>query len=315
MGDVLARPAQGLGRARGTTTRGSCSTCTRRDLPGEATMCRYADDDEVDLVIVGAGAGGSVLAQRLARRGWRVVILEAGPFWHPDEDWVSDEAGSHELYWTQKRIIGGADPIELGQEQLRARGRRLDGALRRLHPAVPPERLLHLHRRRGRRRLADRLPGPAPALRAGGARTAGRRAGLAVGTSAPLPVLPAPGLRGRREAARGRAGAAASRCGSARSASSTAPSATARTASTAATACRAARSTPRPARTSPTCPTRSPTAWRSAPTAWPCRSRSTTTPAGPAAWSTPSEADGAHRLQRARPSRSPATRSRRRGCC
>jgi choline dehydrogenase-like flavoprotein len=87
----------------------------RRDLPGKATMCRYDDCDEVDLVIVGAGAGGSVLAQRLARAGWRIVIIEAGPFWHPDEDWVSDEAGSHALYWTQKRIIGGEDPIELGK--------------------------------------------------------------------------------------------------------------------------------------------------------------------------------------------------------
>ncbi|GBE67090.1 glucose dehydrogenase [Mycobacterium sp. MFM001] len=86
-----------------------------RDLPGERTMRRYADDEEVDMVIVGAGAGGSVLAQRLARAGWRIVILEAGPFWHPDEDWVSDEAGSHQLYWTQKRIIGGSDPIELGK--------------------------------------------------------------------------------------------------------------------------------------------------------------------------------------------------------
>lgn len=86
-----------------------------RDLPGEATMRRYHDDEEVDLVVVGAGAGGSVLAQRLARAGWRIVILEAGPFWHPDEDWVSDEAGSHQLYWTQKRIIGGSDPIELGK--------------------------------------------------------------------------------------------------------------------------------------------------------------------------------------------------------
>ncbi|PZS12670.1 MAG: glucose-methanol-choline oxidoreductase, partial [Pseudonocardiales bacterium] len=37
-----------------------------RDLPGEKTMRRYAESDEVDLVIVGAGAGGSVLAQRLA---------------------------------------------------------------------------------------------------------------------------------------------------------------------------------------------------------------------------------------------------------
>ena len=87
----------------------------RRELPGESTMRRYRDDDEVDLCIVGAGAGGSVLAQRLARHGWRIVIIEAGPFWHPDEDWVSDEAGSHHLYWTQKRIIGGEDPIELGK--------------------------------------------------------------------------------------------------------------------------------------------------------------------------------------------------------
>jgi len=86
-----------------------------RDLPGEATMRRYDDGDEVDLVVIGAGAGGSVLAQRLARRGWRIVVLEAGPFWHPDSDWVSDEAGSHELYWTQQRVIGGADPIELGK--------------------------------------------------------------------------------------------------------------------------------------------------------------------------------------------------------
>ncbi|MDQ6839621.1 MAG: GMC family oxidoreductase [Actinomycetota bacterium] len=87
----------------------------RRDLPGEDTMCRYDDDHEVDMCVVGAGAGGSVLAQRLARAGWKVVIIEAGPFWHPDEDWVSDEAGSHQLYWTQKRIIGGADPIEMGK--------------------------------------------------------------------------------------------------------------------------------------------------------------------------------------------------------
>jgi choline dehydrogenase-like flavoprotein len=87
----------------------------RRAVPQAATMRRFADDDEVDLVVVGAGAGGSVLAQRLARRGWRIAVLEAGPFWDPDRDWVSDEAGSHDLYWTEKRIIGGEDPVELGQ--------------------------------------------------------------------------------------------------------------------------------------------------------------------------------------------------------
>ena len=78
-------------------------------------MAAYRDEDEVDLVIVGAGAGGSTLAQRLARRGWRIVILESGPFWDPDRDWVSDEAGSHRLYWTAKRMIGGSDPVELGK--------------------------------------------------------------------------------------------------------------------------------------------------------------------------------------------------------
>ena len=66
-------------------------------------------------MIVGAGAGGSTLAQRLARRGWRIVVLESGPFWDPDRDWVSDEAGSHRLYWTAKRMIGGSDPVELGK--------------------------------------------------------------------------------------------------------------------------------------------------------------------------------------------------------
>jgi choline dehydrogenase-like flavoprotein len=77
-------------------------------------MRRFDDTDEVDLAVVGCGAGGSTLLQRLARRGWRVVGLDAGPFWDPDADWVSDEAGSHHLYWTEPRVIDGADPVPLG---------------------------------------------------------------------------------------------------------------------------------------------------------------------------------------------------------
>ncbi len=86
----------------------------RRGVPGRERMRRFAPDEEVDLVIVGAGAGGTVLAQRLARAGWRIVMLEAGPFWDPDSDWVSDEAGSHHIYWTQTRVLGGSDPVALG---------------------------------------------------------------------------------------------------------------------------------------------------------------------------------------------------------
>ena len=87
----------------------------KRGVPNLNRMAHYADDDEVDLCIVGAGAGGATLAQRLARKGWRIVVLEAGPFWDPDRDWVSDEAGSHKIYWTMNRIIGGETPIELGK--------------------------------------------------------------------------------------------------------------------------------------------------------------------------------------------------------
>jgi choline dehydrogenase-like flavoprotein len=86
-----------------------------RGIPGAARMRRFRDDEEVDLAVVGAGAGGSVLAQRLARRGWRVVVLESGPFWDPDRDWISDEAGQDKLYWTAPRVIGGDDPVELGK--------------------------------------------------------------------------------------------------------------------------------------------------------------------------------------------------------
>jgi choline dehydrogenase-like flavoprotein len=110
-----------------------------RAVPGVERMRRYADGDPVDMVIVGAGAGGSTLAQRLARHGWRIVVLEAGPFWDPDEDWVSDEAGSHGLYWTEPRVIGGEDPVELGKNNS---GRGVGGSMNhyagytpRFHPS------------------------------------------------------------------------------------------------------------------------------------------------------------------------------------
>jgi choline dehydrogenase-like flavoprotein len=78
------------------------------------SMRQYADDDEVDIIIVGCGAGGATLLQRLARARWRAVALDAGPFWEPEQDWVSDEAGSHHLYWTEPRVIAGTDPVPLG---------------------------------------------------------------------------------------------------------------------------------------------------------------------------------------------------------
>jgi choline dehydrogenase-like flavoprotein len=77
-------------------------------------MRRYRDSEVIDYVIVGCGSAGGVLAQRLSRAGFRVVALEAGPFWDTERDWVSDESGSHKLYWEDPRVTGGTDPLALG---------------------------------------------------------------------------------------------------------------------------------------------------------------------------------------------------------
>jgi len=77
-------------------------------------MRRFGPDDEVDYVIVGVGSGGGVLLQRLARAGLNVIGLEAGPLWDTERDWVSDERGSHKLYWNDERITGGTHPLTFG---------------------------------------------------------------------------------------------------------------------------------------------------------------------------------------------------------
>jgi len=80
----------------------------------DVPMKRFRESEEVDYLIVGVGSAGGVLLQRLARAGFNVVGLEAGPFWNTERDWVSDEAGSQKLYWEDPRITGGSDPLALG---------------------------------------------------------------------------------------------------------------------------------------------------------------------------------------------------------
>jgi choline dehydrogenase-like flavoprotein len=75
---------------------------------------QYRPDEEVDFCIVGVGSAGGVLLQRLATFGFKVVGFDAGPFWDTERDWVSDEAGSHKLYWNDLRLTGGENPIALG---------------------------------------------------------------------------------------------------------------------------------------------------------------------------------------------------------
>src|SRR5919106_1097384 len=83
-------------------------------IHGERVPMPDRSRDEVDFCIVGAGAGGGVLGAKLAEAGMSVVILDAGPHWDPTKDFVSDEAGSRHLFWTDERITTGCDPVELG---------------------------------------------------------------------------------------------------------------------------------------------------------------------------------------------------------
>ena len=89
---------------------------TAPDLHGRAVpMQRYANDDDVDAVVVGTGAGGAPLLARLAAAGLRVVALEAGPHWAPARDFATDELAQNKLYWRDERLSAGADPIQFGR--------------------------------------------------------------------------------------------------------------------------------------------------------------------------------------------------------
>src|ERR1700682_3452869 len=51
---------------------------------------KYKTSDEIDFVIVGSGAAGGILAKELSTNGFRVVVLEQGPYL-TESDFVHDE--------------------------------------------------------------------------------------------------------------------------------------------------------------------------------------------------------------------------------
>ena len=76
-------------------------------------MRTYRTDETVDAVIVGTGAGGAPLLARLAAAGLKVVALEAGPNFTP-EQFAFDETLADEIYWTEERLSGGSTPEAFG---------------------------------------------------------------------------------------------------------------------------------------------------------------------------------------------------------
>ncbi|NOU98706.1 GMC family oxidoreductase [Paenibacillus planticolens] len=71
-------------------------------------------NEEVDVVIVGAGAAGGVLAKELSEAGMSVVVLDAGPFRDTQKDLASDELTMQSLGWQDTRIVAGTNPLTMG---------------------------------------------------------------------------------------------------------------------------------------------------------------------------------------------------------
>ena len=81
-------------------------------------MRQRCDNEAVDFVIVGTGAGGGALACKLAEYGFSVVAFDAGPYYRPLEDFASDESEQSKLFWTDDRIVDGANPLQLGSNNI-----------------------------------------------------------------------------------------------------------------------------------------------------------------------------------------------------
>ena len=121
------------------------------------------NDDSV-VVIIGSGAGGGTLANELAQKGIKVVMLEAGPR-HEIEDFVNDEWESFgQLAWLDMRTTSGSwrvhrdfpEPAGLDRQGRRRHNHALGGRV----AALPGARVQGPHRLRrhpGRQpaRLAD----------------------------------------------------------------------------------------------------------------------------------------------------------------
>jgi choline dehydrogenase-like flavoprotein len=75
-------------------------------------------DGKVDVAIVGCGAAGSVLAKELAEAGWRVVVLEAGPWLDTDEDLRQDEVTMRGKFdWVDRRWSDGSEEMIQGHRR------------------------------------------------------------------------------------------------------------------------------------------------------------------------------------------------------
>ena len=78
-----------------------------------APMQRFGNDEEVDALVIGLGAGGGPLLSRLAKAGLKCVALEAGE-WHDPRDFATDERAQNFLFWLDERLSAGKNAVAFG---------------------------------------------------------------------------------------------------------------------------------------------------------------------------------------------------------
>src|SRR4051812_7000324 len=64
-----------------------------------------------DVVIIGAGACGSLVADDLSRKGFSVVVIEAGRRFDPARDLRNSEGNAAHIMWNDARVYSGKHPI------------------------------------------------------------------------------------------------------------------------------------------------------------------------------------------------------------
>ncbi len=95
---------------------------TANDLPPSAFIHPDAIPDEVEVVVIGSGAGGAVAAANLAAQGYAVLVVEAGPYL------PSSQITTHEKQMSSSLFKDGAIQTTRDRDIIVFQGRTVGGS-------------------------------------------------------------------------------------------------------------------------------------------------------------------------------------------